>query len=85
MVECQRQAENLSDLDLSLSDPRLVGVAASGAWIACPTSGESIITQCGASLWALINVLDIGLDGKDAVSGIGVGAEEFGGLLSLAK
>jgi len=28
VVECQRQAENLSDLDLSLSDPRLLGDAA---------------------------------------------------------
>ena len=70
---------------LNLATRPTAYVRASGACIASPTSSESIIAQCGASLWALINVLDIGLDGKDAVSGIGVGAEEFGGLLSLAK
>jgi Fe-S cluster biogenesis protein NfuA len=49
-------------------------VSASGACIACPTSSESIIAQCEALLWALINVLDIVLDLEDAVARIGVGA-----------
>jgi hypothetical protein len=47
---------------------------------------EGIITnKWKVSLWALIYVLDIVLDGEDAVARIGVGAEEFGWLLSLTK
>ena len=47
---------------------------------------EGLVTaQCRAPLWTLIYILDIVLDREDAVAGIGVGAEKFGGLRSLAK
>ena len=70
---------------LNLAKRPTAYVSAIGAYVASPTSSESSIAQCGASLWALIYVQDIVLDCEDAVAGIGVGAEKFGGSLSLAK